>query len=96
MKFVMIIYDTGAESLVEEALEEVGATGWTRITDVIGRGRAGQRMGDPIFPGTNNVMLSVIEDQQLQRLKEHLQRIPDEFIKQLPFRVFVSDCEILI
>jgi len=54
MKLVMVVYDTGAESLVEDALDFVGATGWTRLTDVIGHGRAGRRMGDPIFPGNNN------------------------------------------
>jgi len=96
MKLVMVVYDTGAESLVEDALDFVGATGWTRLTDVIGHGRAGRRMGDPIFPGNNNVMLSVIEDEKLEPLRQELLKIPDEFIKQLAFRVFVSDCDILI
>lgn len=96
MKMVIIVYDTGAEALVEEALEKAGAQGWTRITDVIGKGRTGIRMGDPVFPGTNNMMIAVMEDQKLLDLREELITIPDEFIKQLPFRVFVSDCETLL
>lgn len=96
MKLVMIIYDTGAEALVEEALDKTGATGWTRITDVIGKGRTGLRMGDPIFPGQNNVMFAAVEDEIIAPLKEELLGIPDEFIKQLSFRVFVSDVELLI
>lgn len=96
MKLVMVVYDTGAESLVEEALEKIQAQGWTRITDVIGKGRTGLRKGDPIFPGTNDVMITVIEDAQVEPLRLELAQIPDEFIKQLPFRVFVSDCEVLI
>ncbi len=95
MKLVMIVYDTGAESLVEEALDKVGAGGWTRVTDVIGKGRTGLRAGDPIFPGTNNMMFSVIEDDQVEPLQSELATIPDEFIKQLPFRVFITSCEVL-
>lgn len=96
MKMVLIVYDTGAEALVEEALDRAGAEGWTRITDVIGKGRTGIRMGDPVFPGTNNMMVAVMDEQTLLDLREELIGIPDEFLKQLPFRVFVSDCETLI
>ena len=96
MKLVTVVYDTGAETLVEEALETVGAGGWTRVLDVAGKGRAGLRLGDAIFPGLNNLMFSVIEDEKVAPLKIELEQIPDEFIKQLAFRVFVSDCEILI
>ncbi|MCC6483226.1 MAG: hypothetical protein IT209_00135 [Armatimonadetes bacterium] len=96
MKLAIIIYDTGAESLVEEALEEVGASAWTRVTDVVGKGRTGLRMGDPVFPGVNNVMLCVIEDEQVEPLRQRLLSVPDEFIKQLAFRVFISDCEVLV
>ncbi|MEI6915046.1 MAG: PG0541 family transporter-associated protein [Armatimonadota bacterium] len=96
MKLVTVVYDTGAETLVEEALEKVGAGGWTRVLDVAGKGRAGLRLGDAIFPGLNNLMFSVIEDEKVAPLKIELEQIPDEFIKQLAFRVFVSDCEILI
>jgi len=96
LKLVTVVYDTGAETLVEEALEKVGAGGWTRVLDVAGKGRAGLRLGDAIFPGLNNLMFSVIEDEKVAPLKIELEQIPDEFIKQLAFRVFVSDCEILI
>lgn len=96
MKLVMLVYDTGAEALVEEALAKVGANGWTRITDVVGKGRTGVRMGDPIFPGTNNMMIAVVEDDQVPALHAELAAIPDEFLKQLPFRVFVSDCQTLV
>ncbi len=96
MKLAIIIYDTGAEPMVEAGLEKIGATGWTRITDVVGKGRAGLRMGDPIFPGNNNVMLCVIEDHQVEPLRQVMSIIPDEFIKQLAFRVFITDVEILV
>jgi hypothetical protein len=53
-------------------------------------------MGDPIFPGNNNIMLCVIEDHQVEPLREVMSVIPGEFIKQLAFRVFVTDVEILV
>lgn len=96
MMMVMIVYDTGAEPLVEKALETVGADAWTRITEVVGKGRTGLRMGDPVFPGYNNVMMAVIPDEILEPLKKELAGIPDEFIKQLPFRVFAWPCETLV
>ena len=37
-----------------------------------------------------------MDEQTLLDLREELIGIPDEFLKQLPFRVFVSDCEMLI
>lgn len=96
MKMVTIIYDTGAEGPVEEALEKVGASGWTRIEDVSGLGRTGKRLGDPIYPGLNNIMFSVIEEEQVEPLRQALAVIPSEFIKQLSFRVFIQDCDILV
>ncbi len=96
MKMALIIYDTGAESLVEGALERIGANAWTRVTDVIGKGRTGLRMGDPVFPGNNDMMFCAIEDDQVEPLRREMETIPDEFIKTLAFRVFISDVQILI
>lgn len=96
MKQLMIIYDTGAESLVNEALERSGVTAWTKFTDCYGRGRSGTRMGDPIFPGLNDVTMTVVDADMVPAIKAELEKIPSEFIKELAFRVIISDVEVLI
>lgn len=79
MKLLVIIVDDSHKEEVEAFLHSSGVSGYTEIPHALGVGTTGPRMGSRAFPKTSALILSLIEEDALKRLREGI-------------RSFCTDC----
>lgn len=72
MKLLMIIVDTACREELEILLQREGVKGYTEIPNTHGVGTTGIRMGSGAHPKTSSVFFTVVEPDQVGRLKEKL------------------------
>ena len=71
MKLVWIAYNEAIDEEVIEALEAVGATGYTKWTQVRGKGTtSGPHLLSHVWPQGNNVLFVVADDEVAGKLLE--------------------------
>ena len=73
MKLLLIIVDGSHKEEVEAFLRSSGVPGYTEIPHALGAGITGPRMGSRAFPKTSALILSIIEEDVLQRLRDEIQ-----------------------
>ena len=78
-QLVILVMDQGVEIDVMEAMTELGLEHFTRFSDISGSGETGRRVGSPIWPGLNTVLLLVIPALQVQPLIDRCHAIRDSF-----------------
>ncbi len=76
MKMVMIAYNSAIETEVIEILQKEKIEGYTKWTEVKGKGKSsGTHLGSEIWPGENSVFFCAVEDEKAESLikliKEH-------------------------
>jgi hypothetical protein len=65
MKMLFVIYSREADEAVVSAFKRSGISGYTKMQEVCGEGQETEpKLGTHIWPGMNNVMLVVIEDDE--------------------------------
>jgi hypothetical protein len=79
MKLLTIIYDSSIEESMLHLVEELGVPGFTRFTDLQGRGGRGPKQMNPIFPGGNNVLLAAMPDEQVEPVRRAIRRLQASF-----------------
>ena len=79
MKLVIVIYDGGVEESVNEVVEELKLSGYTKLFGAHGFGGRGPKLGDVIWPGTNNVLYVALEEGEIPPLVERLRKLQAEF-----------------
>ena len=86
MKLVTLIYDNGIDEAVIEQIdalvrqvEDEHVRGWTRLCDVQGYGGQGYRRGDPVFPGTNNVLWVALPDELVAEVWRRMRALQASF-----------------
>lgn len=94
MKTVFIAYDQAHQDNVIEALDASNARGYTIIPQAGGRGT---KTGDPhlgshAWPSMNSAILTVVDDEQADRLLERLRKL-DEDNPLLGLRAFTWNVE---
>jgi nitrogen regulatory protein PII len=63
MKMVMISYNEAVDEEMTETLEKIGITGYTKWTNVLGRGRSGgEHLGSHVWPGKNCVVFLAVDE----------------------------------
>lgn len=77
MKAIMITYNQVLNAAIVALLDELDLRGFTRWTDVEGRGSdTGEpHLGTHIWPALNQAMLCVVADEAVDPLLEGLQKI---------------------
>src|SRR6476660_8374071 len=75
MKLLTIIYDSSIEDSMIQLVEDLEVPGFTRFTDLQGRGGRGPKQMNPIFPGSNNVLLVAMPDEQVDRVRRAIRRL---------------------
>ena len=71
MKMLMIVCNEALDADVMEAMEACGIQGFTRFTQVQGKGVAsGTHLGNDVWPGMNNVILAVTDESRTARMLE--------------------------
>jgi nitrogen regulatory protein P-II len=79
MKLLTIIYDSGVDESMLQLLEGLEVPGYTRITDLHGLGGRGPKQLNPIYPGSNNLLVVAVADEQVERVHHAIRRFQDSF-----------------
>lgn len=95
-KMVMIVYNEALDEEVMEVLSGCVMKNYTKITGVFGRGTAsGTHLGNDIWPGRNNILYVVCDDQQARQMISCVRELRKS-LKQEGIKAFVLPVEDLI
>lgn len=72
MKLLMIIVEDSHKEEVEVFLQKAGVPGYTEISHAVGTGATGPRLGSRAFPKTSALILSIVDEDLLARLRDEL------------------------
>jgi nitrogen regulatory protein PII len=76
MKMVMISYNEAVDEEMIETLEKLGITGYTKWTNVLGRGRSGgEHLGSHVWPGKNCVVFLAVDEGKKQEIIEEIEAL---------------------
>jgi len=79
MKMVLIIYCEAADEDVTAALKEAGIHGYTKTVEARGEGTETEpKLGTHCWPGKNNVLFMVMDDDEVPRIRERVRRLREE------------------
>lgn len=86
LKMLMIVYNSAINSEVMEILEKSGIEGYTRWTEVQGKGEnSGSHFGTEVWPGENSVIFCSTENEKtldlLNQIKSLRAKLGKEGIK---------------
>ena len=95
IRLLIVIYDAGAEEDVAAVLEEAPVQGWTKLFHAFGDGGTGRKMGDPAFPGSNNVALVALPEEDVELFRERLRGVQTLFTKKPGITLFSLPAEVL-
>ncbi|NLC59000.1 MAG: hypothetical protein GX774_19370 [Armatimonadetes bacterium] len=102
MKLVTLIYDNGIDEAVIEQIdalvrqvEDEHVRGWTRLCDVQGYGGQGYRRGDPVFPGTNNVLWVALPDELVAEVWRRMRALQASFRLKPGITILAQPVEVL-
>jgi|YNPNPStandDraft_1061719.scaffolds.fasta_scaffold110290_2 nitrogen regulatory protein PII len=75
-KMLILIYNNALERVVLECIDECEVTCFTVIPKVFGRGKSGgPRLGTPVWPGENAMLLVVDSEERIRALVEHAKKL---------------------
>ncbi len=94
MKAVFIVYNQAHTEKVEYLFEKLNLRGFTRWTDLTGRGSVDgpPHMNTHTWPEQNTARLAVMEDDMIEAVLDAVRRI-DEENKDVGIRAFVWNVE---
>ena len=76
MKLVLIAYNEAIDDEVMEQLDAVGIEGYTKWTEVLGKGQAsGPHLLSHVWPKGNNALVVVTEDASAEKLLEAIRNL---------------------
>ena len=94
MKAVLVTYNQAYSDEIVEVLEQNGQRGFTRWTDIQGKGHFNgiPHLGSHAWPEQNHAVLAVVPDEKVRPILDAL-RIKDEGSPDLGLRAFVWSVE---
>ena len=92
MKAIFIVYNQAHTEKVEYLLNTLGISGYSRWTDMAGKGSRGgvPHMGTHTWPEINSATLSVVDDEKVESVLDAVKKM-DEINKDVGARAFVWD-----
>jgi len=97
VQLIAIIFRSSLEREVKDLLAAMGVVAHTELPDVLGAGRAGTVADSFEFPGTNTLILTVLEHPEATRLTDALRDFRVRAVgrqggAEVPLHVFVVPC----
>ncbi|NCO41703.1 MAG: hypothetical protein COZ06_02240 [Armatimonadetes bacterium CG_4_10_14_3_um_filter_66_18] len=93
MKLLIVIYDSGIEEDIVALTKELALPGWTKAFGAQGHGGTGTKLGDPIWPGTNNTLYVGLPDERVAEVCAALEALKATFRRNPGITVFVLPLE---
>ena len=79
MRLLTVVYDQGIDETLMEHLVELELSGWTKAFNCHGEGGTGRKLGDPVWPGQNNILYLQVPDEQVAGIVDRLRRLQASF-----------------
>lgn len=97
MKLLLIVFRDSIEEEIEEQLEDLGVTAYTRLDQVAGVGQTGFTHARFLGAQDNTVILTALTDERARAVVQGLRRYHDhnrvERKTHVPLHVFTVPCE---
>jgi len=82
VKMLIIVYNDIVDESLIMTLKEAGVSGYTKWKETLGEGPGTEpKLGSHIWPGKNNVVAAVVEDDKLAGITELLRGLKDQHPK---------------
>ena len=78
---------------MSELLDALEIPGITRVYDVLGAGGRGPKMNNPVFPGTNNMVLIALAEEDVTRVHRAVRRLQGSFRLKPGVTILCQDVE---
>jgi hypothetical protein len=93
MKMLVTVYSDAVDEAVLQVFRDLGVIGYTKWKEVLGEGReTGPKLGTHYWPGKNNVLAVVIEDEALAPISKALASLKEAHPKS-GIKTFVLQVE---
>lgn len=89
-QMILMICETNFAQRMVKLLDELGTSGYTSFGGVSGVGQTGRHEGTSVWPGTNTIMFTVVEDaDMIDKIIEGAQEIIEaEYATRPGFKAF--------
>lgn len=88
MYAMMALYDSELKNEVFTLLELAEIKNYTQFTSLHGSSQQGKKEGSVAWPGANEILLLIVNDEQKQRLRDVLSQYKDQRDQPPPLLVF--------
>ncbi|MDW8207603.1 MAG: hypothetical protein RMJ43_07175 [Chloroherpetonaceae bacterium] len=76
---VTVIYDASIDERLLQLLQQLHIPGWTRIASAHGAGGRGRKEDNPIWPGTVNLLLIALPENEAETLIHHIRNLQNTY-----------------
>ena len=76
---VFIIYNRAIDEEMKDQMDSLDIKYYTRWTDVTGVGTKGPNFGDHVWPGLNNVLMIVIDEELREDISSAIKNLREKF-----------------
>jgi nitrogen regulatory protein PII len=93
MKMLVIVYNDAVDEVMISAFKKAGVLGYTKWKEALGEGTETEpKLGTHCWPGKNNVLAVVVEDEAVLKISETIRKLKSEH-PQGGIRTFVLQVE---
>jgi hypothetical protein len=85
---IFVVYDRAIDEEINDVLNRLDMRYYTKWKDVVGVGRHDPHLGDPVWPGLNNVLMIVTQREKKEGLLDQIRTVRSQFASA-GLRVFV-------
>lgn len=93
MKLIFVIYTADIDRQILITLKQAGCRNYTQMDKVTGVGDSGAKLGTAIGPGSNKMVMLLLEDGQVKDLCVRLENLKKSFLKKQGLKVVVLPVE---
>jgi len=93
-RMVVMTYNSGIDEDIAGILDELQITSFTKLFNAHGAGGTGKKLGNPVFPGTNNVLLIVMPAEKIEHLERAVDTLKKGFAKNPGISIFSVPVEV--
>ncbi len=96
MKLLMVLVDSNHQKHVERILNEHNVPGYTELTNVLGKGESGRKLGSRAFPGSNTLFFTAVDKDICETLCADLKSLREQAGREEGLRAFILDAETVV
>lgn len=76
-------------------IKRVGVDGYTKFLNAQGLGGRGLKLGNPVFPGLNNMLLVQLHESKVDEFVEALRGMQSQYILKPGITIWCIDVQVL-